>query len=826
MSAAIVDAIQNSSFPDSEQILSSDLQKDDIVSLLQELQLTKKELNATVCEISQGQADDVDGWISQAKRVQEDIARCKSDYKYILDEHSRIEALRNERLDARSKVTLLEDEIAFNDTLQKQIQLIASTSTNLNEIDDHINNARLLHAAQSIVPLNTTIENITSQQSRSLLLKSRDELHERLRGQLDASFNNHFRVEKADNIITLSISQNVGEASQNELSLDQLIEALSVTESLADTLKNVEHRIEAKVLPHLHRRSKSYISDTSINGPAITLKLSDSYPEAVATTSTVKSLLAHILDNSPPKIRTTLLQDLSAQIVPLLIVGWLDPAIPLELEQLKASQNLQEKVKEFADWLSQFGIEQSRDLSAWNNQISRIWLAKRKANSLDVVRIALKRATGMTRQVERVEKQTVALDEQGKTSEADDWADNWADDDTDASEVKHSENTEDDASDAWGFDDDDQSSPKRETTSTKAPPEDDEADAWGWGDDEEESKETNKPGSSPTKTKVAVRANGASRPKQSKETEIVLSEKYTVTDVPDLILEGITKDTTDFHALQSSPQTYFKNSTTSPLGMQTLPTLTLAMFRATAPDHYSASLSLSRMNLYNDTLYIMQCLTESAINPSTSLSSDVETLSKFARQTYTSELTTQRTVLHDLLDNAQGFISCTVEPYLSQCESAIASTTDYIRALHSQWSPILSPSHLLQSIGSLLNSVMSKMIKDIEDMEDISEAQSQKLIKFMESVSKLEDLFGTSQSVSTRNAELPSSTIALHVASYLRFQYLQQILEGSLADIKYLWTDAGLGLEFSRDEVMDLIKALFAESSHRRSAIQVIRSGN
>lgn len=64
---------------------------------------------------------------------------------------------------------------------------------------------------------------------------------------------------------------------------------------------------------------------------------------------------------------------------------------------------------------------------------------------------------------------------------------------------------------------------------------------------------------------------------------------------------------------------------------------------------------------------------------------------------------------------------------------------------------------------------------------------------------------------------------AIYVPNWFKFQYLVNILESSLADIKYLWVEGELRLEFSADEVVDLIKALFAESDHRRKAIAEIR---
>jgi centromere/kinetochore protein ZW10 len=50
-------------------------------------------------------------------------------------------------------------------------------------------------------------------------------------------------------------------------------------------------------------------------------------------------------------------------------------------------------------------------------------------------------------------------------------------------------------------------------------------------------------------------------------------------------------------------------------------------------------------------------------------------------------------------------------------------------------------------------------------------------------------------------------------------------LESSLADIKYLWKEGELSLEFDAEEVVDLVEALFADSELRRRAVGDIRRG-
>jgi centromere/kinetochore protein ZW10 len=93
----------------------------------------------------------------------------------------------------------------------------------------------------------------------------------------------------------------------------------------------------------------------------------------------------------------------------------------------------------------------------------------------------------------------------------------------------------------------------------------------------------------------------------------------------------------------------------------------------------------------------------------------------------------------------------------------------------------------------------------------------------------LDDLFISGKPLQIgENAEQDQDTVPqtfVYVPSWLRFQYLANILESSLVEIKYLWEKSELKMEFTADEVVDLIRALFAETRQRRDAIAEIRSG-
>ena len=62
------------------------------------------------------------------------------------------------------------------------------------------------------------------------------------------------------------------------------------------------------------------------------------------------------------------------------------------------------------------------------------------------------------------------------------------------------------------------------------------------------------------------------------------------------------------------------------------------------------------------------------------------------------------------------------------------------------------------------------------------------------------------------------------VPHWLKFCYLSELLQASLVDIAYLH-ETGALVDFRPDELVTLIKALFADSEKRDKAIESIERG-
>ena len=64
-----------------------------------------------------------------------------------------------------------------------------------------------------------------------------------------------------------------------------------------------------------------------------------------------------------------------------------------------------------------------------------------------------------------------------------------------------------------------------------------------------------------------------------------------------------------------------------------------------------------------------------------------------------------------------------------------------------------------------------------------------------------------------------------YVPSWLKFSYLSEVLEASMADITYLFEEGAL-VDFEIDELVKLVTALFSDTPLRADTIQKLQGGH
>jgi len=70
-----------------------------------------------------------------------------------------------------------------------------------------------------------------------------------------------------------------------------------------------------------------------------------------------------------------------------------------------------------------------------------------------------------------------------------------------------------------------------------------------------------------------------------------------------------------------------------------------------------------------------------------------------------------------------------------------------------------------------------------------------------------------------------TSAVVAYVPSWLKFSYLSEVLEASMADITYLF-DEGALVDFEIDELVKLVTALFSDTPLRAETIQKLQRGH
>jgi protein transport protein DSL1/ZW10 len=826
-------AIVDGSFPPSEDLLVSDLSSETISALLSEISQTRQDLSSEIRSNTEDGPGNVDQWIAQAKQIQEDIARCKIESRRIVEEHEQLQALKDQATDYERKAELLETEIDFSTSLEQELQNLSRASKSLHVVEECLARHDPSTAAAK---LNELQDNpITRSKSRTTILLGdlRDELRLKTRFQLETTLNELVVVRKEQGGGSFELR---AEGSDHEtVQADSIVEALEALGDGQDSTGPLADKLRMLIIHPLRRSARLKLAACNVQHSTFNLEFGTSLPSVHLVLEFIVNFLDFLRDSISPKLQSAISNTVLPELMDVLVSDWLNPELPTDLGTLDSLDGLKARVQVVLDKLksSQWGGQSH--LHDWMDDIQRAWLNKRKAATLDAVRRAFASAKGNLRQVERVERQVISTapkEEPGVDAGPDDWEANWDDaNDKAADEPAKTNADNDDDTDGWGFDDDEAEEKADKNGHAAEADDDDTGDAWGWGD---ESPAVEKKSKTPT-TDQSSAPNGTKPPAET-EREVTLTEVYSISEIPDHLIEIIGRDLSDAQTLAETQHNSLDSASGS-RGLLALPTLALAMFRATAPSYYGASSSLTDIHRYNDSLYLADQLRNMNTPPGMqSMESDVKSLEKFAKMAYSKEMETQRIIIWDLLDGAQGFTSCTQFPYSQEIENAVTSVIDRLRTLHGMWEPVLSTSALMQSLGALLTMVISKVIASIEEMDDISEPESQRLTSYCQQIAALEDLFmsvppsmaGQAEGVPEYEEEEeepagPLPMTAVYVSNWLRFQYLINILESSLVDIKYLWTEGELSLEFSADEVVDLVKALFAESGHRRSAIAAIK---
>lgn len=256
----------------------------------------------------------------------------------------------------------------------------------------------------------------------------------------------------------------------------------------------------------------------------------------------------------PSSVSSLLAEQLMPHLSSRLISNWLSLEVPTDIKEFSNFQSVLAKVAQFADVLDSYGWRGKDRLIEWSNQISHVWLNKRKETSLDKVRKLLAAGLGKSESVERVETRVLSReDDVFKAKSGDDgWNAEWSDEEggdtgkmtkpSDAKGTRIANKGEDEEGEdvsAWGLADENTDGTRKENPALSDVG-NDEADAWGWGDENED-----------TEAPQPANINGHHEEPDHTAREVTLKETYNITALPKEILEMITHLISDAETLRS-----------------------------------------------------------------------------------------------------------------------------------------------------------------------------------------------------------------------------------------------------------------------------------
>jgi centromere/kinetochore protein ZW10 len=826
---SVLSYITHNTYPDSESVFSADLSSATLSDLLHALRKEQDVVKFEIRSLSQTTAPDIDSWISRAKELQADILRSRETARQIVADAEAGKDLHAEVEDKAKKLELLEKEVDFNETLTGTLDHVRYANGLLDRAQEEAVLADVQNCLESLEEAESSIaalDGVAGSRAVDTLRQRAVQLRDGIKEAGVEFWDGFISVnteEKWVRIQESGVHAYVPGAKVPELGLDAIVEAAKRMDVFDFLVQKLAKDLDRAVLrPRMTVSDEQLVAKVDINGEELSCA---GVGHALDTQSLFEDL-RRILGFLSSRLPKTVTVPLSSQLVPALANRlenhWLDPAVPVSMKDIPDFQVLLDNVTDFAEYIESLGWSGSETLREWTQDAPRAWLTKRREAVLGDVRNLVFEGLRERKVVERVETRVVNKEDMGISSKAgvagqgneadNDWDDAWDEPDEEPSKPAQKPiNEDDDDSSAWDLEEED---PPTKGESGDGPDND---DAWGWGDEEQ------KP-PSPVANKKQPKSTSASKPNgdSGSQQELTLRETFTVSAIPDGILAILQQTVSDAETL-AGPQ--YAESPLAPAarGLYSIPTLALAIYRATAPTAYAKVDGLGNMLIYNDASRLADQLSkwqgEQLPRSRLRVDNDVAALQTFAKRAYASEMDAQRTILKDLLDGAQGFANCTQQPFKQECEGAVDATIDRLRDVNKMWKGILSQGALLQSLGSLLGTVTGKMISEIEDLGDISEADSQQLKALCDRVLSVNDIF------TQQNGGEAQDMTFIYCPTWLKFQYLAEILESSLADIKWMWKEGELSLEFAAEEVVELVEALFAESELRRGAVRDIRRG-
>ncbi|KAG2128568.1 hypothetical protein DEU56DRAFT_741952 [Suillus clintonianus] len=550
-------------------------------------------------------------------------------------------------------------------------------------------------------------------------------------------------------------------------------------------------------------------------------------------------------------------RSLSKPISAAVLARLLIPGLPSQLEALPAFLKVANKAVDLEDKyiVGMLDTSSECEIKAWVNNVCAHYERQRRSHILDSARKLIIQSTSSEPTFHAqlfLSQETPDIAGLAPANEGDAWG---LDDDGQSLEAGSSKSSaEPEEDNVWGFDD----GLEEEIETQQADPaevvEEDPGDAWGWNDEEPAPEELVQAedtwddpwGEEPTLSEVTPSANSAPATQKvstSKQSSVndgrptngtsrhpksrPITEPYLVSNLAKSIIRTVEDALHEGKGLSSSG--IFPSSPTSTITPGTLimqsGALVLDLYRAVYPVVAAARLVRPGdvMQFSNNCFWLAEevgrlvTYERGVLVVKNKLEECKSVLQVLADSWYQDGIGRQRTALCDILASAKGFTDTSDQDRYDDCEMAISRVVREIRSVANAWKPILPKSKYYTAVGAIVEISLQRILENILAIPDIPEVESHKLSELCRILAALEGLFVEDFS--------ESSFVVSYVPSWLKFSYLSELLEASMADLTYLFEDGAL-VDFEVDELVKFVRALFADTPLRTKTLEKIMGGH
>ncbi|GFP55560.1 centromere/kinetochore protein zw10 homolog [Trichoderma asperellum] len=878
LSSAIISFTLDGNFPEGAAALLA-VSETDLGPTIAALDKAKVDIEAEIHTINEETKDDISSWVKNSKVLQEDIVRSKTIANEIILQSEAPEVTGEAIQDAEEKADFLNREVQYSQQMHNVLRRIQHVNQLLAEVEQASRERRVLDSLRLLEKSWAALDDVgvskTTRVMRLLDLRA-FELKSDIHQVFDHVWKTLVQIDTDSGKVAIYNTR-----EDEKMSLEDAAIGLQAYKEVDERMEQLWHNLDAAVVSPRMDALRSNSAGIKVEGDVLELAGSaDASAESLL--SDLEQILTFIAQKLPANLLQPLANIMMSDIISKLTQEWLNPAVPSGLRDLDKFQALVSKMKGFCEELQRSGYTGLEQIQDWASKAPTIWLEKCRETSLNSVRVNITSGIGESKRVEKIERQMVSIAEgkelsrtgAGAVADTNDWGDNWGEawDDDKANEPTIEANVQkdapggddDDTTDAWGWDDNEDAN--KDTKMEEEPAEkeaagaddgDDGADAWGWGDNDDANEDVNQPAEAKKITETPDEDDGADawgwgddggdaasapavpapaptstarkiRPSKAKEEtiELVFKETYSISSMPEPVLELIFSILEDGAALTKDTDEYSLLTATAP-GLFSLPTFVLALFRAISPHYYSSDAG-GNMFLYNDAMYLAEKLSDFSLawkqredltpraRSMLRIDNDVRTLKSFANRSYANEMSLQKTILHDLLGGSQSLAQ------QDDKDASIEAGTARIRSVAATWEPILKRSVWSQAVGSLADSLASRIISDVLEMSSIGQDEAFSIAQLIALATELDDIFIPSKLAGTEPVSDEMPTTAQYAPNWLRLKYLGEVLQSNLNEVKFLWCDSELSLYFTVDEVIDLIHASFEDNARTRGTIKEI----